>query len=178
MRWIVLCLLLVSCSSKYTDLPSSEYIKSLYEGTHYPELNKVEENERQAVVFIQACLLGRVGKNTHACQRHHYLSRDESFPLQKLVNVKKLKYCKADKSKLESALKNYKKEFPNYLREEALNYILYQAQLKNYHEIIVESSLALVSYKKTRKEKDDLYKIALKSAKKIKKQDLINKALF
>ncbi len=176
MRWILILFFLVSCSSKYTSPPESEFIKSLYEGTHYPDINKIDENQRQASVYIRARSFARNGKNYHACQRNHYLERDKSFPLAKLSTVKTIKYCKQNKSFLEDTLKSYTKEFPEYLHSELLENILYQAQLKNYHNVSSLAALDLVKFKDTRKEKLETYNLAIKEAKLAKDAGLIERS--
>jgi soluble lytic murein transglycosylase len=89
-----------SCSSGQTRPPSADFIqkskKSIIENPKFLvdlDLNRLEENERQYVVFESALKFERENKKKAACDRFKYLGKDKTFPLSQYALIKSLGTC-------------------------------------------------------------------------------------
>lgn len=89
-----------SCSSGQTRPPSKEFVqknkKGIIENPKFLvdlDLNRLEENERQYVVFESALNFEKNGKEKAACDRFKYLGKDKTFPLAQYALIRSLKVC-------------------------------------------------------------------------------------
>ena len=161
--WI-LCLVgltSTSCSSSLTYPPSkkliAEYRKKLEVDPNFVrdiDLNRLEENERQALIYLQAESFEKAGNDKAACDRYKYLSGDKSFPNAQLSLIKSLKVCDYISLKniliWNTSLKDVEPAFRKLFLENSINL----AEKKDQLEYLVNFGIEYTSYIETKEKKE------------------------
>ncbi len=171
-KWIYLStsLLFLSCASKHTTPPSQEVLESSLRQKNRRLTDKVETNERQALLYLNA---KKAAKTNQACQSYRKLAIDQTFPLNLLAKIKSFEVCPLEKDSMEKWWSSHNKDFTGFLRKKYLEVSLKIAQkLKSYRYLALFSQ-ELAPYKRLRKERETLLKQALKAAQKTKDDSLI-----
>jgi len=154
-------LIFISCSTSRTYPPSPKkinyYRKKITDNPSFAQnlnLNRLEENERQAFTYLQAKNFENVGNAEAACDRYKYLAEDKSFPNAQLALIKSLKVC--DYLTLNvvllwnTSLKKIEPAFNKLFLKNSIDVALKKGQFKYY----VEFSLAYINYLDTKEQKE------------------------
>jgi len=178
--------LIISCSSNSTRPPEQSFIgKSITKIQNNKayikdlDLNRLEENERQATVYLQALNFQEANNNKAACDRFKYLGKDKSFPLAQLALIKSLNVC--DYLKIKS-LYLWKGSLSNvfpYFRKEFLENSIALAKTKGIDEYFARFSIEYTDYLETKSEKEKHLKKTIKSLAKLPQlKNLVREKLY
>lgn len=178
--------LTISCSSNSTRPPepsfigqsrikiqnNKAYIKDL-------DLNRLEENERQATVYLQALNFQKEKNNKAACDRFKYLGKDKSFPLAQLALIKSLKVCDYLKIKSLYLWKGSLSDVKPFFRKEFLENSIVLAKTKGIDEYFARFSIEYTDYLETKNEKEKHLKKTIESLAKLPQlQNIVRDKLY
>lgn len=141
------------------------------------DIAKLEENERQAFVFLTAQKFLKDDKKRAACQRFNYLYKDKTFALRDLSLIYGLKACKYNSKKLEHLWNKEFKEMPSFYKEAYLRDSLKIATKRKLPVWIAEFTSELLPFLDTKKERETLINKNLNLLSKLKNADAYNKLL-
>lgn len=182
---IALFINLASCSSGMTAPPSQEFIKQHAKNSGQNpnylkdlDLNRLEENERQYVVFKTAQEFEGKGNNKAACDRYKYLGKDKTFPLSQYALIKSLRVCNylglQAKILWSGDLKEVKPHFKKEFLKNSLDLALKRKDYKNYLVFAIEYT----DFIEIHKEKETHLKNLIRFARKNKLKEYQSQALM
>ncbi len=163
-----------SCSTSLTYPPKQEtishYRQEIAKNPSFArdlDLNRLEENERQAFIYLQAENFEKEGNSKAACDRYKYLAGDKSFPHAQLSLIKSLKVCDYLSLKnvliWNTSLKEVEPGFRKLFLENSINL----ADKKEQYEYFVNFGVEYTDYLDTKEQKE---KHLIKMKKKVKKK--------
>ena len=180
------CFTVTSCSSSLTYPPSQEVIKKYRsEIAKNPsfarglDLNRLEENERQAFIYLQAENFEKEKKNKAACDRYKYLANDKSFPNAQLALIKSLRVCDYLTLKnvliWNTSLKDVEPGFRKLFLENSINL----ADQKQQLEYLVQFGVEYTDFLDTKEQREKhLLKLRKKVSKKKELKTIVEEKLY
>lgn len=160
---LFLIILISGCSTGFINPPERETIEEYQtkisndpQFLQQTDIAKLEENERQAFVFLTAKHFLKQNKKRAACQRFNYLYKDRSFALRELALIYTLKACDYNSARLKLLWNKDFREIKPFYKEAYLEDALNLAKEKKLPEWIAQFTIDLVPFLETKKEKENL----------------------
>ncbi len=179
-------LLSSSCSTSLTYPPAqnilSQYQSEIENNPAFArdlDLNRLEENERQSFIYLQAKNFEKEGNKKAACDRYKYLAADKTFPNAQLSLIKSLKVCDYLTLKnvliWNTSLKDVEPSFRKLFLENSIEL----ADEKDQLEYLVNFSIEYTDYLDTKEQKEKhLIKLQKRVRNKKEFLALVNDKLF
>ena len=118
------------------------------------DLNRLEENERQTFIYLQAQNFENQGNHKAACDRYKYLAGDKTFPNAQLSLIKSLKVCDYLTLKnvliWNTSLKDVEPSFRKLFLENSIEL----AEKKDQLEYLVNFGVEYTDYLDTKEQKE------------------------
>ncbi|MCF8059160.1 MAG: transglycosylase SLT domain-containing protein [Bacteriovoracaceae bacterium] len=184
----VYLLSITSCSTSLTRPPNEEFIKQtlqkINENKNYiidTDLNRLEENERQLIVFLSAENFLKQNNEKAACDRFKYLGKDKTFPLAQYSLIRSLEVC--DYLAIRSIVlwKGSLKEIKPHLQEIFLKNSKDLAFKKKLHEYYIRFSINYTDHIDIQKDKEEhLFKLLkyTKANKLSSLENIVNEKIY
>ncbi len=176
---ILLTLSITSCSTSLTRPPKEKFIQQTFEqiknNQNYlndTDLNRLQENQRQMLVFLSAEEFQKTGNKKAACDRFKYLGKDKSFPLAQYALIRSLEVCNYLAIRSLVLWKGSLKEVQPFLQKIFFKNSMELALKKKLHEYYIRFSLGFNDHIDIHKEKEEQLFNLIKYTKKKKLSSL------